>query len=168
MTDESNNETSRRDSARILAGGVPSEPASAEATDKAGLEAAFRAAFSAAADQPRAASAARLGLLGDTALIIDHDIPFPIDHAAYADHLDFHAGLWERVEIRLFDVTTAIHGSTGIASAYFVQRGKPVGSGFRLRAGYCTAICAHKAGGWRAVGLHLAPLASQIIDASPS
>lgn len=136
--------------------------------ETADLEAAFRAAFSTAADQPGAMPAARLGLLDDAALVIDHDIPFPIDRAAYADHLRFYAGLWDRVETCLLEVRTAIHGSTGIASAYFVQRGKPVDAGFRLRAGYCTAICAREPQGWRALGLHLAPLASQIIDASPS
>ncbi len=172
MTDGSNHGVNRRDSAKllaagVLAAGVMSGPAGAETSDAATLEAAFRAAFAAAADQPRAMAAERLALLDDAALVIDHDIPFPLDRAAYADHLAFHGGSWARVETRLVDVRIAVHGNTGIASAYFMQRGKPVDSGYRLRAGYCTAVCARDARGWRALGLHLAPLAGQIIDASP-
>lgn len=177
MTDGSNHGVNRRDSAKLLAAGVlaagvmsgpaGAEIASAEIGDAAALEAAFRAAFAAAAHEPRAMATARLALLDDAALVIDHDIPFPLDRAAYADHLAFHAGSWARLETRLVDVRIAVHGSTGIASAYFMQRGKPVDSGYRLRAGYCTAVCVRDARGWRALGLHLAPLAGQIIDASP-
>lgn len=140
----------------------------ADAAAAADLEAAFRAAFSVAADRSGAVAEARLALLDEAVLVIDHDIPFPIDRAAYADHLTFQAGVWDRVETRLLEVSTAVHGSTGVVSAYFVQRGKPVDSGFRLRAGYCTAVCTRDLQGWRAIGLHLAPLAGQIIDASPS
>ena len=140
---------------------------SAAIAGNAALEQAFRAAFATDARKPANVPTDRLALLPDDALVIDHDIPYPLDRAGYADHLDFHTGNWERIETRFHELRSAIHGSTGIVSAYFIERGKPKNAGFRLRAGYCTAVCALENGQWRALGLHLSPLAGQITDASP-
>lgn len=161
----------RRQSLKALAAGAVgagfAASAPAAAVPDNGLDAAFLAAFKTAADAPGDTPRDRLGLLADTALVIDHDVPFPLDRAGYADHLAFHAAQWERVETRFHEMRSVVHGSTGIVSAYFIERGKPKGAGFRLRAGYCTAVCSLEAGRWRAIGLHLAPLSGQLIDASP-
>jgi ketosteroid isomerase-like protein len=131
----------------------------------AGVEAAFRAAFKPAAEgRP---GDARLAFLADQALVVDHDVPFPMDRATYADHLGFHADKWQRHETALSEVKVALHGDTAIVSAYFNERGKPVGAGFRLRPGYCTAVCIQEGGTWQAIALHLSTLSSQIMDASP-
>ena len=148
-----------------IAAGPPAAAAPAPAGN--GLEAAFLAAFTTAADRPGDTPRDRLGLLADPALVIEHDVPFPLDRAAYADHLAFHAANWERVETRLYEVKSVVHGGTGIVSAYFIERGKPKHAGFRLRAGYCTAVCSLEGGRWRAIALHLAPLSGQLTDASP-
>lgn len=150
-----------------LAAGSLSTNASATITGNAALEQAFLAAFANDARKPADLSAGRLAFLPEGALVIDHDIPFPLDRAGYADHLAFHAENWERIETRFHELRSAIHGGTGIVSAYFIERGKPKNSGFRLRAGYCTAVCAFENGQWRALGLHLSPLSAQIADASP-
>jgi ketosteroid isomerase-like protein len=140
--------------------------ASAQAADD-GLEAAFRAAFSTPADRPGEIGAARLAFLHDAALVIDSDVPFPLQRADYADHLGFHAAHWERLEMQLLELKTVVHGDTGLVSAYFNQRGKPRDAGFRQRPGYVTAVCARSADGWKAIGLHMSPMMAQIIDASP-
>ncbi len=132
-----------------------------------GLEHAFRAAFATPKDTPGEIAAARLAFLNETALVIDSDVPFPLDRAGYADHLAFHAPHWERLEVQLIEVKTAVHGDTGIVSAYFNQRGKPKDAGFRQRPGYVTAVCARDGQGWRALGLHFGPLMANIMDASP-
>ncbi|QMW23075.1 nuclear transport factor 2 family protein [Sandaracinobacteroides saxicola] len=134
----------------------------------AGLEAAFRAAFTAPADAPTALARARQDFLAEAALMIDHDVPFAMDRTAAADHLAFHAANWQRLEIILSQVTAQVHGETGIVSAFFNLRGKPKDAGFRLRPGFVSAVCTRTPAGWKALSLHLSPLAGQILDASPS
>ncbi|WP_439533367.1 DUF4440 domain-containing protein [Polymorphobacter sp.] len=145
----------------MLAGGAAAQ------TGDTGLEAAFRAAFATAKDKPGDIAAARRAFLHESALVIDSDVPFPLDRAAYLDHLGFHGPQWERLEVQLLEVKTATHGDTGTVSAYFNQRGKPKDAGFRQRAGYVTAVCTRDGGAWRAMGLHFGPLMANIIDASP-
>jgi ketosteroid isomerase-like protein len=159
--------SARRDTLKLLAAGALAAtmagPArAAAAVQVSPVEQAVRAAF--ASPDP----AARLALLLDDAIVIDHDVPFPLDKAEYRDHAEFEAQAWERVETLFSQSQVAMHGDTAIFSAYFIQRGKPKNAGFRLRAGYCTAVCARTPDGWRVLGLHMSPLSSQIIDASPS
>jgi ketosteroid isomerase-like protein len=156
------NELERRGAMKLLAAApLAFAGGTAVAAEDAGLAAALTTALGGDA-------AARLAFLHDDALIVDHDVPFPMEKAAYADHLGFHTQSWEKVEVKLHGLETRVHGATGIVSAYFIQRGKPKDAGFRLRAGYCTAVCARDGGRWRALSLHMSPLSSQIIDASPS
>jgi len=161
----------RRDALKVaaLAGAAALSASSAQAqtSEAAGLEAAFRAAFATPKDRPGDVAAARLAFLHEAALAIDSDVPFPLDRAAYADHLGFHGPHWERLEVQLIEVKTQVHGSTGIVSAYFNQRGKPRDAGFRQRPGYVTAVCTRAANGWRALGLHMSPMMAQILQASP-
>lgn len=131
------------------------------------LETAFRGAFDAPANDPAALIRARLSFLAEEALAVDHDVPFPLDRAAYADHLGFRAANAERLEVKLQDIRARAQGGTGIASAFFIERSKPKNAGYRLRAGYCTAVCARDKGRWRAIGFHMGPLSGQLIDASP-
>lgn len=148
-------------------GATAAEAQTPLADDTSALEAAFRAAFSTPKDQPTAVPAAQLAFLHGKALVIASDVPFLLNRASYADHLEFQAPLWERMEVQLLEVKTVVHGSTGVISAYFNLRGKPKDAGFRQRPGYMTAVCAKERSGWRAIGLHLSPLMAQIIDASP-
>ena len=141
--------------------------ASAAPADATGLEAAFRAAFATPKDRPGDIATTRLGFLHEAALVIDSDLPFPLDRNGYADHLAFHGPLWERLEMQLLELKSAIHGNTGVVTAYFNQRGKPKDAGFRQRPGYITAVCARTPDGWRALSLHLSPLLAQILQASP-
>lgn len=161
----------RRDSFKIIAAGALAlglmPEAQAAPVEGADLKQAFLEAYRSAAANPAAIPSDRLALLADDALVIDHDVPFSLSRAEFADHLAFHAANWERVETRFHDLRTAVHDSTGIVSAYFIERGKPRGAGFRLRAGYCTAVCALHDGRWQAVGLHSGPLLGQMTDASP-
>jgi SnoaL-like domain len=130
-------------------------------------EAAFLAAFDVPVDQPILAAAARLSYLHDAAIVIDHGAPFLMNKAGYADHLAFQMQGLERCETRFHEIKTALHEQTGIVSAYFIERSKPKDAGFRLRSGYCTAVCTRSQAGWKALSLHLSPLAAQVIDASP-
>lgn len=130
-------------------------------------EAMFLAAFGAPADKPEAGAAMRLAFLHENALIIDHGAPFPLNKAGYADHLAFQLANLQRSETRFHDISVARHGETAIVSAYFIERTKPRDAGFRLRAGYCTAVCTRTAGSWKALSLHLSPLTAQVTDASP-
>jgi hypothetical protein len=131
------------------------------------LEQAFRAAFTAPLTDPAALAAARLGLLLPEARIIDHDVPFALDKAGYADHLGFRLGLAERYEMKLEGVEVRLHGDSAIVSAYANERSKPRDAGFRLRPCFITAVCTQTTAGWQALSLHIGALNGQIIDASP-
>lgn len=150
-----------------LAGAALAVPAAAAGDPAAGeLEAAFRTAFVTKVAGPFDPKP-RLAFLAPDAIIVDHDVPFPLTAAAWADHLAFHAANWERHEWLPYDLTTRLHGDTGIVSCSYIERGKPKDAGFRLRAGTCAAVCGRDGGHWQAVGIALSPLASQITDASP-
>jgi ketosteroid isomerase-like protein len=136
--------------------------------DRGSPEPSFMAAFDAPIDKPDAAVQARLAFLHDDAIVIDHDAPFPMTKAGYADHLGFHMANLQRAEVRFHELKTIMHGNnSAVISAYFIERSKPKDAGFRLRAGYCTAVCTRTATGWKALSLHMSPLTAQVTDASP-
>ena len=150
-----------------LVGAALDVPAAA-ATDPSAqaLEAAFRQAFTTQAAGPFDPKL-RLAFLTPDAIVIDHDVPFPLTAVGWADHLAFHAANWERHEWLAYDLTARLRGDTGIVSCSYAERGKPKDAGFRLRAGTCLAVCAREGSRWRAVGVALSPLSAQILDASP-
>lgn len=150
--------------AALVAAG-PAVAAAASPVD--GAEAAFRRAFANGAGGALDPDA-RLAFLAAEASIVDHDVPYPMDRAAYADHLRFLTAHWERVEWSIHDLRVAGHEGAAVVSCFYNERGKPRDAGFRLRPGFCTAVCSKSAAGWRAVALHMSPLSAQIIDASPS
>ena len=136
-----------------------------DATDAARdeLVAAFRAAFVGSPDVE-----ARLGFLAPHAVVVVHDVPFPLDREAYGEHLRFHEAGWESLAWVPLRVSATVHGSTGVAHALFNERGKPRDAGYRQRPGFASAYCARVDGRWTALGLHLSPLRSQVLQASPS
>lgn len=142
-------------------------PVAAASSDKTSLEQAFRRAFAPAPDGGLDV-AARLAFLAETAAVVSDDLPFPVDRAGYADHLRFLHDGWETLEYDLHSVIATCHGETGTVSAFYNARGKPKGAGYRLRAGFLTAVCTRTPDAWRAIALHMAPLSAQILDASPS
>ena len=125
---------------------------------------AFLAAHAGAFDKAR-----RLAFLLPEGLAIVHDVPFPLDHAGYADHLEFHRGNWDAHEWIAESVETVMHGvDHAVVSCYFNERGKPRDAGFRLRPGFATATCVRTPAGWKALSVHFSSLRSQVLDASPS
>jgi hypothetical protein len=130
-------------------------------------ETAFLAAFDVPVDKPTMATASRLNFLHDAAIIIDHGVPFLLNRSGYADHLAFQMAALERCETRFHEIKTVLHERTAIVSAYFIERSKPKDSGFRLRSGYCTAVCTRARREWSALSLHFSPLTAQVTDASP-
>jgi hypothetical protein len=161
----------RRDALRLFAAGsafiVTGGMAFPAVAEDASLERTFLAAFDAPRDKPDQGAAIRLAFLHESAIVIDHGAPFPMGKAGYADHLGFHLANLQRLETHFHELKTVRHGGTMIISAFFNERSKPKDSGFRLRAGFCTAVCTLTSGGWKALSLHMSPLTSQVIDASP-
>ncbi|QTH20170.1 nuclear transport factor 2 family protein [Rhizorhabdus wittichii] len=171
---ETPDDSGRRDLlVRLTAGAViatsvlAASPASSAAARDSGAETAFRRAF-ATTTAGTADVDARLAFLADEASVIDHDVPYPMDRATYGDHLRFLAAHWDKLEFSIHDLRVADHGdAAAVVSCFYNERGKPRNAGFRQRAGFCTAMCARTASGWRAVALHMSPLTAQILDASP-
>lgn len=148
--------------ASLVAGGPLAAAAAAQPASPAA--AAFLAAHAGAFDQGR-----RLGFLLPEGMAVVHDVPFPLDHAAYADHLAFHAGSWDLLEFAPQGVETVmVSAENAIVSCFFLERGKPKDAGFRLRPGFATATCVLANGEWRALSVHFSSLRSQVLDASPS
>jgi hypothetical protein len=124
------------------------------------LERDFRKAFGAFWAEPGSTPADFLAYCHEAGTFIDEDVPFPLDKA----------GFWDTLEWKPRELSYKLQGATGIVSCNFVLRGKPKNAGFRLRPGTCTVVCAWdaNANAWRALSIHLSPLRSQILDASPS
>lgn len=114
-------------------------------------------------------ASARLAFLLPDGLAVVHDVPFPLDHLAYGDHLAFHAESWSGLEWIAQSVETVWHGSDhAVVSCFFNDRGKPHDAGFRQRPGFATVNCILADGAWKAVSVHFSSLRSQILAASPS
>ncbi len=111
-----------------------------------------------------------LAFIDERCVIIDDDVPFPMDKAQFSDHLQFRRSHWESVSWIPYDTLFEVAGDTGIVSTAFTLRGKPKGSGFRLRHGLATVICHHDSatGGWRTVGITMDPIQGHIEGASPA
>lgn len=112
--------------------------------------------------------AVRAGFLADRAMIVADDVPFPLSAKAYADHWAFTLEHVERLDWRMHGATVRVHGDTGIVATSHVTRMKPRDAGFRLRAGTTIVVCRRGTDGWRALSVHMSPLTSQILDASPA
>lgn len=146
--------------------GAGSGPAAAQTPDQReidSLKADFLSVFAGEMNHEK-----WLNFLEDNALVVAHDVPFPLDKAGYTDHMQFHSDFWESREFLPEAVEVVIHGTTGVVSCYFNERGKPVNAGFRQRPGFMTVYCNKTGSGWRAIGLHTSSLRSQIVNASPS
>ncbi len=109
----------------------------------------------------------RLSFLDETAMIVDHDVPFPMDKEAYADHLAFHVEHWSNREFCVHGLQVDAFDATVVVSCFFNERGKPKNGGFRQRPGFVTATCVETDAGWKALHVHMSPLRAQILDASP-
>jgi hypothetical protein len=102
-------------------------------------------------------------------MLIDEDPPFLLDKDQAKDHVAFHAaGLWTQREWAFRVARFDVFGSTGLISAAFTLRGKPVDSGFRLRHGLLTISCAWRNGERQALVANFGPLSGHIVDASPN
>lgn len=157
------NDPSRRETIGMLAAGAGALGVGTAAEGQTAPEPpGLRAAFLRLLDP-----ATRTTMLAPTAIVIDNDAPVPMNAAEYADHLAFHAPLWESRALAPYDVSLRQVGDTGIATAYAMDRGKPKDAGFRIRPSYVTAVFARAGGNWQAIGLHVGPLNGQLIDISP-
>lgn len=135
---------------------------------QAGADSAPARAFL-AAHQGSFDTAKRLDFLLPDGLAVVHDVPFPLDHTGYADHLAFHADSWDAHEWIPESVETVMHGDDrAVVSCYFNERGKPRDVGFRQRPGFATATCMIHEGEWKALNVHFSALRSQVLGASPS
>lgn len=108
------------------------------------------------------------GFIDDQAIAIDEDHPFIMGKAQFRDHIQFHLESWESLAWIPYDTRFDVEGDAGIVSTAFTLRGKPRGSGFRLRHGLATVVCHHDGRGWRAVALTFDALIGHIDGASPA
>jgi ketosteroid isomerase-like protein len=133
--------------------------------NRASLEQAFRSGFgvfwnAGTVDQ-------FFAFIDDRAVAIDEDHPFIMDKAQFRDHIQFHLGSWESFTWVPYETRFDVEGDTGIVSTAFTLRGKPKGSGFRLRHGLATVVCHHQPAGWKAVALTFDALIGHLERASP-
>lgn len=111
-----------------------------------------------------------MSFIDERCVILDEDLPFPMTKAQYRDHLEFRQSNWESMAWMPYDTRYDVEGQTGIVSTGFTIRGKPRGSGFRLRHGLATVVCHYEdgLGSWQAVSLTMDPLLGHIEGASPA
>ena len=133
--------------------------------DAASLEAAFRRAFG--VFWGKGTIQEFYDFLDEQGFYTDEDTPFVLDKALFREHIDFHLGQWSMLEWIPREPKFDVFGTTGLVSTYFTLRGKPKGSGFRLRHGVCTVACHWDGTRWRAGMVNIDALIGHIVDASP-
>lgn len=112
-----------------------------------------------------------LDFCSEDGTFICDDVPFPLDKEGFADHMTFHQeGLWDKRQWCPQPLNFTVKSNLGLISGAYNDRGKPRDSGFRQRPGFCTVVCAwdKETSKWLALNIHMSPLLSQVLDASPS
>jgi hypothetical protein len=130
------------------------------------LERDFMAAI--AAFNAGGARAGFYDFIDDAALMVNEDIPFVLDKAAYRDHVEFLAASIDRMEWIIRAPRFRAADGSGIVSAEMTARGVAKTAGFRQRHGVLTAVCAWDGQRWRAVNIHTSTLLAHIHHASPA
>lgn len=130
------------------------------------LERDFMAAI--AAFNAGGARAGFYDFVDDAALMVNEDIPFVLDKAAYRDHIEFLAASIDRMEWIIRDPRYRVAEGSGIVSAEMTARGVAKTAGFRQRHGVLTAVCAWSGQRWRAINIHTSTLLAHIYHASPA
>lgn len=138
--------------------------------NQATLERDFRAGFAVFLDPENDNTQQLLDFCSDDGTFVCDDVPFPLDKDGFADHLAFHwDGLWDKRQWCPQPLKFMVNGEQGLVAGSYNDRGKPRDSGFRQRPGFCTVVCAwdKDTSKWVALNIHMSPLLSQILDASP-
>ncbi len=138
--------------------------------NQATLERDFRAGFAVFLDPENDNTQQLLDFCSDDGTFVCDDVPFPLDKDGFADHLAFHRdGLWDKRQWCPQPLKFMAKGGLGLVAGSYNDRGKPRDSGFRQRPGFCTVVCAwdKHTSKWVALNVHMSPLLSQVLDASP-
>lgn len=129
------------------------------------LEAAFRRLESAlaAGDLPTF-----WGMILPDAVIMDEDLPVRVDRQGFQDHIGFHSPeVWENFAWKPMEVRFVARESAAVVAGSAMFRGKPRGSGYRLRPLLFTQGWSKLVEGWRLASWQQSPLVGHVTKASP-
>ena len=108
------------------------------------------------------------GTMAPDAVLMDEDLPFPVEREAYEDHIGFHvSGIWSEFSWHPFSETFLDEGDSGVVVGFAMFRGKPVDAGYRLRPMIFSQCWAREDGEARLVAWHLSPVVGHVSEQSP-
>lgn len=102
------------------------------------------------------------------AVIMDEDLPFPVDRAGFEAHIAFHGpAIWEGFAWKPSDVRFVADGEAGFVAGFAMFRGKPKGSGYRLRPMLFSQGWSRGAAGWKLASWQQSPVVGHVTQGSP-
>jgi hypothetical protein len=109
------------------------------------------------------------GAMAADAVILDEDLPFAGDKAAFQDHISFHGPAnWEGFAWKPKDVRILCQDGAGSVVGFAIFRGKPRDAGYRLRPMLFSQAWAWMQGRWQLVAWHQSPVIGHVSQQSPS
>lgn len=109
------------------------------------------------------------GAILPDAVILDEDLPFVGDKAAFEDHISFHGpDNWEGFTWKPRDIRDLEVSGTGSIVGYATFRGKPRDSGYRLRPMMFSQGWRHGPDGWKLINWHQSPIIGHVTRISPA
>ncbi len=109
------------------------------------------------------------GCMIEDAVILDEDLPFAGDKAAFQDHISFHGpDNWEGFAWKPRDLKIACAGDAGSVVGFSTFRGKPTGSGYRIRPMMFSQGWFLSSGQWKLASWHQGPIIGHVVNQSPA
>ncbi|MEO0410487.1 MAG: nuclear transport factor 2 family protein [Pseudomonadota bacterium] len=109
------------------------------------------------------------GAILPEAKILDEDLPFGGDRAAFEDHISFHGpDNWQGFAWVPRDLRFTQHSGAGSVVGYATFRGKPVDAGYRIRPMMFSQGWRKGKDGWKLALWHQSPIVGHITRISPA
>ena len=109
------------------------------------------------------------GAMIDDAVILDEDLPFVCNKAGFQDHIAFHGpDNWEGFAWKPRDMRFAARGGAGSVVGFSTFRGKPRGSGYRIRPMMFSQGWFRQGGAWKLASWHQGPIVGYVTLPSPA
>lgn len=109
------------------------------------------------------------GAILPDAVILDEDLPFAGDKAAFEDHISFHGpDNWEAFAWKPRDIRAVETAAVGSIVGYATFRGKPRDSGYRIRPMMFSQGWRCSSDGWKLINWHQSPIIGHATRISPA
>jgi len=109
------------------------------------------------------------GAILPDAVIMDEDLPFRVDRTGFQARIAFHGpGIWKGFAWKPSGLRYVPSGGSGAAMGFAMFRGKPRGSGYRLRPMLFSRGWTKLAGRWKLASWQQSPIIGHVTRPSPA